>query len=74
MLQILKFRHHIYFHNSLFWHVFRLLNLILIPLFKKASSLIFFCKIAALNLIDEKISFEGRKFIFVPDRFVFFKI
>ena len=44
---------------------------ILIPLFKKASSLILFSKIEALNLIEEKISFDGRKLIFVPFFFVF---
>ena len=38
----------------------------LIPLFKNANSLILFSKIVELNLIDEKISFEGKKFILVP--------
>ena len=33
----------------------------MIPLFKKASSLILFIRIFPLNLIDEKISFEGKK-------------
>ena len=37
-----------------------------IPLFKKASSLILLSKIEALNFIDEKISFDGRKLILVP--------
>ena len=35
-------------------------------LFKKASSLILFSKIEALNLIDEKTSLDGIKQIFVP--------
>ena len=37
-----------------------------IPLFKKASSLILFSNIDELNLVDEKTSLEGRKFILVP--------
>ena len=44
--------------------------MILIPLFKKASSRILFCKIVELNFVDEKISFEGKKFTFVPFFFV----
>ena len=40
-------------------------------MFKKANSLIFFCRLTALNLIDEKVSFEGKKLILVPDFFVF---
>ena len=39
-------------------------------MFKKANSLIFFWSIAALNLIDENVSLEGKKLIFVPDFFV----
>ena len=49
---------------------------IAIPLFKKASSLILFSSIDALNLVDENISFEGKKLILVPFFFVlpiFFK-
>ena len=34
-------------------------SLIAIPLFKNASSLILFSSVAELNLIDEKISFDG---------------
>ena len=41
------------------------------PLFKKASSLILFINIDPLNLIDEKIFFEGKKVILVPDSFDF---
>ena len=41
-----------------------------IPLFKKANSLILFSKIVALNLIKEKTSFDGKKFILVPLFFV----
>ena len=40
-----------------------LLKIILIPLFKNANSLILFIRIFALNFIDEKISFEGKKVI-----------
>ena len=47
------------------------INLIAIPLFKNASSLIRFSKIDELNLIEEKISFEGKKVILVPFFFVF---
>ena len=46
------------------------------PLFRKANSLILFCKIVELNFIDENISFEGKNFILVPlfDDFpIFFK-
>ena len=46
------------------------INLIAIPLFKKANSLILFSRVAALNLIDENISFEGKKLILVPFFFV----
>ena len=45
-------------------------NVVEIPLFKKASSLILFSIIDWLNLIDEKISFEGKKVILVPFFFV----
>ena len=41
-----------------------------IPLFKNASSLILLSRIDELNFIDEKISFEGKKEIFVPFFFV----
>ena len=41
-----------------------------IPLFKNASSLILLSKIDELNFNDEKISFEGKKVIFVPFFFV----
>ena len=41
-----------------------------IPLFKKANSLIRFSKIVTLNLIEEKTSFDGKKFILVPFFFV----
>ena len=41
-----------------------------IPLFKNANSLILFSKIVELNLINEKISFDGKKFILVPFFFV----
>ena len=37
-----------------------------IPLFKNASSLILLSRIDELNFNDEKISFEGKKVIFVP--------
>ena len=40
------------------------------PLFKNASSLILFSMIDALNFMDEKISLDGRKVIFVPFFFV----
>ena len=40
-------------------------------LFKKASSLILFCKIAELKFVEEKTSFEGIKLIKVPVLFVF---
>ena len=38
----------------------------LIPLFKKASSLILFCKIVELNFVVVKISLDGKKVILVP--------
>ena len=38
-------------------------NVIFIPLFKKANSLILFIRVFELNLIDEKISFEGKNVI-----------
>ena len=38
-------------------------SLIKIPLFKNANSLILFSNIEALNLVEEKISFEGKKLI-----------
>ena len=38
-------------------------NVIFIPLFKKANSLILFISVFELNLIDEKISFEGKNVI-----------
>ena len=41
-------------------------NFIAIPLFKKASSLILFSIVDALNFIEENISFEGKKLILVP--------
>ena len=41
------------------------------PLFKKANSLILFSSVGALNFIDEKICFEGKKVILVPFFFVF---
>ena len=41
------------------------------PLFKNANSLILFSRIDALNLIEENISFEGKKLILVPFFFVF---
>ena len=41
-------------------------NLIEIPLFKKASSLILFSRIEGLNLIDEKTSLDAKKVILVP--------
>ena len=37
-----------------------------IPLFKKAISLILFIRVFGLNLIEEKISFEGKNVICVP--------
>ena len=46
------------------------ISLINIPLFKKANSLNLFSSIEGLNLIEEKISFEGKKVIFVPLFFV----
>ena len=45
-------------------------NLIDIPLFKNANSLILFSIIEALNLIEEKIYFDGKKLILVPFFFV----
>jgi len=47
------------------------INLIFIPLLRKANSLILFSKIVVLNFTDEKICFEGRKVILVPFFFVF---
>ena len=44
-------------------------NIIFIPLFRKANSLILLIRIFALNLIDEKTSFEGKKVICVPVSF-----
>ena len=41
-------------------------NFIDMPLFKNASSLILFSRVAALNLIEENISFEGKKLFLVP--------
>ena len=52
-----------------FW--VRSVNIILIPLFKKASSLILFCKVKKLNLFKENISLDGKNFISVP---VFFDL
>ena len=46
------------------------INLIEIPLFRKANSLILFSRIEVLNLIDEKICFEGKNVILVPFFFV----
>ena len=50
---------------NIFFCFFKVLsiNLLHIPLFKKANSLILFSKIDALNLIEENISFEGKKLI-----------
>ena len=45
-------------------------KIILKPLFKKASSLILFCKIDELNLVKENTFFDGKKFIKVPVLFV----
>ena len=39
------------------------INVIDIPLFKNANSLILFSKIEGLNFIEEKISLEGKKVI-----------
>ena len=70
VLQTRLVRHHIYeqilfpFFNDL------INNLIHIPLFKKANSLILFSIIEELNFVEEKTSFEGKKFIFVPLFFV----
>ena len=44
---------------------------IAIPLFKNASSLILLSSIDELNFIEEKISFDGKKVIFVPFFFEF---
>ena len=52
--------------SSFSFLLFKSLNVILIPLFKKANSLILLIIVFALNFIDEKISFEGRKVISVP--------
>ena len=41
-------------------------KIIFIPLFKNANSLILFCKTCELNFIEENISFDGKKVIFVP--------
>ena len=49
---------------SFFW--LESIKVIFIPLFKKANSLILLIKIFGLNLIAEKISFEGKKVISVP--------
>ena len=38
----------------------------LIPLLRNANSLILFWSVEELNFVEEKISFEGRKFITVP--------
>ena len=43
----------------------------LIPLFKKANSLILFCSTVELNLVDENISLEGKNVMLVP-LFLFF--
>ena len=51
-------------------------NVMQIPLFKKASSLILFSRILELNFIEEKISLDGKNVILVPFFFVlpiFFK-
>ena len=61
---------------SFFFAVVSSLSVMLTPLFKKASSLILFCKIDELNFIEENISLDGKKVIFVPFFFVlptFFK-
>ena len=47
----------------------RSVKIIFIPLFKKASSLILFISIFGLNLMDEKISLEGKNVICVPVSF-----
>ena len=47
------------------------LRIIFTPLFRKASSLILFCKVSELNLVSEKTSLDGIKFIKVPVLFVF---
>ena len=39
---------------------------ILIPLLRNANSLNLFWSILKLNFVEEKISFDGRKFISVP--------
>jgi DNA gyrase/topoisomerase IV subunit B len=47
--------------------IFSSIKVILIPLFRNASSRILFINIFPLNFIDEKISFDGRNVICVPD-------
>ena len=42
------------------------INLIDIPLLRKANSLILFSRTEVLNFVDEKICFEGKKVILVP--------
>ena len=56
--------------NSLCFLEFLSISFIQTPLFKKANSLILFSKIDELNLIEENISEDGRKVIFVPVFFV----
>ena len=56
---------------SLDFFVVLSINLIPIPLLRNASSLILFSKIEELNLIDEKISLDGKKVILVPFFLVF---
>ena len=40
-------------------------------MFKNANSRILFCKTVELNLVEEKISFDGKNTILVPVFFVF---
>ena len=56
--------------NSFVFFVVSSFKLMEIPLFKNASSLILLSRIDELNFNDEKISFEGKKVIFVPFFFV----
>ena len=53
---------------NIFFLLFEVISIsfIQIPLFKNANSLILLSKIEELKLIDEKTSFEGKKFILVP--------
>ena len=46
-------------------------KIILIPRFKNASSRILLCRIDELNLVEVKISFDGKKVILVPFFLVF---